>query len=227
MENNVNGFYQMPLVGDKAPSFNALTTDGEINFPEDYKGNWVVFFSHPGDFTPVCTTEFITFASMKNDFDRLNTKLLGLSVGSIHSHIAWMLDIKDMNYKGMGNVEINFPIVEDITMDIAKKYGMIQPGQSSTKTVRAVFIIDPNGIIRTILYYPLTTGRNINEILRIIMALQKSDREGVVTPANWMPGEDAIIPPAVTYNAAKQRLQYPDANTYCLDWFMCFKKENR
>lgn len=216
----------MPTLGSPAPSFKAKTTHGEISFPEDYKGNWVIFFSHPGDFTPVCTTEFITFERMRNDFKKLNTELLGLSIGSMHSHIAWMMNIQNLNYQGLGNVEIGFPIIEDITMNVAKKYGMIQPNQSDTKTVRAVFIIDPNGIIRTILYYPLTTGRNTEEIKRVLVALQTSDQEGVVTPANWQPSDDTIIPVPNTYLEAKQRILYPNADTYCLDWYMCFKKED-
>ena len=137
------------------------------------------------------------------------------------------MNIQNLNYQGLGNVEIDFPIIEDITMEIAKKYGMIQPGMSDTKTVRAVFIIDPNGIIRTILYYPLTTGRNIEEIKRIIMALQKTDEEGVVTPANWLPDDDTIIPVPNTYLEAKQRILYPSTNAYCLDWYMCFKKDDK
>jgi peroxiredoxin (alkyl hydroperoxide reductase subunit C) len=217
----------MPTLGMPAPSFKAKTTYGEVSFPEDYKGKWVVFFSHPGDFTPVCTTEFITFQRARNDFKKLNTELLGLSVGSVQTHIAWVMNIQNLNYQGLGNVEIDFPIIEDITMEIAKKYGMIQPGMSDTKTVRAVFIIDPNGIIRTILYYPLTTGRNIEEIKRIIMALQKTDEEGVVTPANWLPDDDTIIPVPNTYLEAKQRILYPSTNAYCLDWYMCFKKDDK
>lgn len=219
-------FNRMPLLGDAAPSFKAKTTQGDINFPEDYKGKWVILFSHPADFTPVCTTEFITFAMMQDEFKELNTELVGLSVDSIYSHIAWLRTIKDkIKYKGMENVEVKFPLIEDIKMDIAKKYGMIQPGQSTTQAVRAVFVIDSKGIIRTILYYPLSTGRNFDEIKRIIMALQKADSEGVATPADWRPGDDVIIPPAGSCGAAEERVENPEIGTYCLDWFMCFKRE--
>ena len=159
---------QMPLIGDKAPAFKAVTTQGEISFPDDYKGKWVILFSHPADFTPVCTTEFMTFASMMDEFREINTELIGLSVDSLYSHIAWLRKIQELEWKGMKNVEVKFPLIEDIRMEVASKYGMIQPGASNTQAVRAVFIIDPEGIVRTILYYPLSTGRNFQEIKRII-----------------------------------------------------------
>ncbi len=222
----IKEFYQMPLIGDPAPSFKAVTTQGNINFPEDYKGKWVILFSHPADFTPVCTTEFMTFATMSDEFKELNTELVGLSVDSLYSHIAWLRTIKEkIKWNGMENVEVQFPLIEDIKMDVAKKYGMIQPNQSNTQAVRAVFIIDPKGIIRTILYYPLSTGRNFDEIKRIIIALQKADKDNVATPADWKPGDDVIIPPAGSCGIAKERVETPEDETYCLDWFMCFKKE--
>ncbi len=217
----------LPLIGDKAPSFKAVTTQGNISFPEDYEGKWVILFSHPADFTPVCTTEFMTFASMQEEFKALNTELIGLSVDSLYAHIAWLRTIQEkIEYKGMKNVEVTFPLIEDIKMEVAKKFGMIQPGSSSTQAVRAVFIIDPNAVDRTILYYPATTGRNFTEIKRIIMALQKADKESIATPANWQPGEDVIIPPPGSCGVAKERMASDDENKYCLDWFMCFKKEN-
>ena len=163
--------YRMPLIGDAAPAFKAKTTQGDINFPEDYSGKWVILFSHPADFTPVCTTEFMTFATMADEFKELNTELVGLSVDSIYAHIAWLRKIQDIEWNGMKKVEVKFPLIEDIRMEVANKYGMIQPGQSNTQAVRAVFVIDPQGKIRTILYYPLTTGRNFDEIKRIILAL--------------------------------------------------------
>ena len=168
---------RMPLIGDKAPSFQAVTTQGEIHFPEDYTGKWVILFSHPADFTPVCTTEFMTFASMAEEFRSLNTELVGLSVDSLYAHIAWLRKIQELEWNGMKNVEVKFPLIEDIRMEVANKYGMIQPGQSNTQAVRAVFIIDPQAKIRTILYYPLSTGRNFDEIKRIILALQKADQD--------------------------------------------------
>jgi peroxiredoxin (alkyl hydroperoxide reductase subunit C) len=220
-------FYKMPLLGDKAPSFVATTTQGQINFPEDYKGKWVILFSHPADFTPVCTTEFMTFAHLEEDFKKLNTELVGLSVDSLYSHIAWLRKIHELEWKGMKDLDVKFPLIEDIKMDVAKKYGMIQPNQSNTQAVRAVFIIDPNGIIRTILYYPLSTGRNFDELKRIIQALQKVDKENCATPADWREGDDFIVPPAGSCGTAKERVESEDEDMYCLDWFMCFKKDKK
>ena len=223
MEENTN--VTLPLIGDKVPSFKAKTTQGEIRFPEDYEGKWVILFSHPADFTPVCTTEFMTFASMAEEFKALNTELIGLSVDSLFAHIAWLRTIKDkIEYKGMKHVEVKFPLIEDIKMDIAKKFGMIQLGSSDTQAVRAVFIIDPKATVRCILYYPSSTGRNFDEIKRIILALQKADAEGIATPANWQPGDDVIIPPPGSCGTAQQRMDSQDEDMYCLDWFLCLKK---
>jgi peroxiredoxin (alkyl hydroperoxide reductase subunit C) len=153
----------MPRIGDKAPAFKAKTTQGDINYPADYKGSWTILFSHPADFTPVCTTEFMTFATLEEKFNKANCKLVGLSVDGLYSHIAWLRRIKEtMVYKDMKNVEVNYPLIEDITMDVAKMYGMIQPNEATTKAVRAVFFVDPEGVIRTIIYYPLNVGRNFD-----------------------------------------------------------------
>ena len=217
----------MPLVGEEAPSFTAVTTQGEINFPQDYKGKWVILFSHPADFTPVCTTEFMTFGSMIDEFKELNTELVGVSVDSLYSHIAWLRKIQELEWNGKKNINVTFPLIEDIKMEVAKKYGMIQPGQSTTQAVRAVFVIDPNGKIRTILYYPLTTGRNFDEIKRIILALQKADSDGVATPADWRPGDDVIVPTAGSCGTAKERMENQTDDQYCLDWFMCFRREKK
>ncbi len=198
-----------------------------INFPEDYKGKWVILFSHPADFTPVCTTEFMTFASLADDFKALNTELVGLSVDSLYAHIAWLRKIKEIEWKNFKDIEVKFPLIEDIRMDVAKKYGMIQPGQSNTQAVRAVFVVDPNGIVRTILYYPLSMGRNFDEIKRIIQALQKADTDKVATPADWRPGDDVIIPTAGSCGTAKERMEDTSPDKYCLDWFMCFKREGK
>lgn len=214
----------MPRIGEKAPSFKAVTTQGEINFPDQYKGNWVILFSHPADFTPVCTSEFMTFASMEKQFGELNCKLVGLSVDGLYSHIAWLRTIKEkIEYKGMKDVEVKFPLIEDITMEVAKKYGMIQPGESNTKAVRAVFVIDPKGIIRTIIYYPLSLGRNFDELLRIVIALQTADEFSIATPADWRPGDDVIIPTAGSCGVAKERMENKK-NMKCYDWFFCTRK---
>jgi peroxiredoxin (alkyl hydroperoxide reductase subunit C) len=222
-----NTAYRMPLIGDPAPAFTATTTQGVIHFPEDYKGKWVILFSHPADFTPVCTTEFMTFASMADEFKAMDTELVGLSVDSLYAHIAWLRKIQELEWKGLKHVEVKFPLIEDIRMEVANKYGMIQPGQSNTQAVRAVFVIDPNGRIRTILYYPLTTGRNFDEIKRIILALQKADSDKVATPADWRPGQDVIVPTAGSCGTAKERMENQTDDQYCLDWFMCFRREKK
>lgn len=213
----------MPRIGDAAPEFKAVTTQGDINFPADYKGNWVILFSHPADFTPVCTSEFMTFATMEEQFEKANCKLVGLSIDGIYSHIAWLRTIKEkIEYKGMKDVEVKFPLIEDITMNVAKKYGMIQPNEDSTKAVRAVFFIDPKGIIRSIIYYPLSLGRNFDELYRVIVALQAADEFGIATPADWRPGDDVIIGPAGSCGKAQDRMD--DGELDCKDWFFCTKK---
>lgn len=215
----------MPRLGDPAPSFTATTTQGDINFPADYDGSWVILFSHPADFTPVCTSEFMTFASMQEDFAKLNTKLVGLSIDGLFSHIAWLRTIKEkIVFRDMKDVEVTFPLIEDITMEIAKKYGMIMPGEDSTKAVRAVFVIDPIGVIRTIIYYPLSLGRNFDELRRVVIALQTADAFGVATPADWRPGEPVIVPPPGSCGTAKERMEDESAGVNCVDWFFCTKE---
>ena len=222
-QNQEQEVVSMPRIGDAAPEFKAVTTQGDINFPADYNGSWVILFSHPADFTPVCTSEFMTFATMEDKFEKANCKLVGLSVDVLYSHIAWLRTIKEkIEYKGMKDVEINFPLIEDITMDVAKKYGMIQPNEDTTKAVRAVFFIDPKGTIRTIIYYPLSLGRNFDELYRVIIALQAADEFGVATPADWRPGDDVIIGPAGSCGGAKDRMT--DSEIDCKDWFFCTKK---
>jgi len=217
----------MPRIGEKAPSFKAVTTQGDINFPEQYAGNWVILFSHPADFTPVCTSEFMTFATLENKFSEVNCKLVGLSVDGLYSHIAWLRTIKEkIEYKGMKDVEVKFPLIEDITMEVAGKYGMIQPGESNTKAVRAVFVIDPKGIIRTIIYYPLSLGRNFDELYRVVVALQAADAFQIATPADWRPGDDVIVPTAGSCGVAKERMEGKE-DIKCYDWFFCTKKIDR
>jgi peroxiredoxin (alkyl hydroperoxide reductase subunit C) len=207
----------LPLIGDKAPAFKAKTTHGEVNFPDDFKGKWVVLFSHPADFTPVCTTEFHAFQSRKKEFDKLNAELIGLSIDQIYSHIKWVEWIKD-NLK----LEIEFPIIADHG-DIALKYGMIHPNKSAS-TVRAVFVLDPEGTIRAIIYYPPEMGRNMDEILRIIKAFQIADKNNVAMPANWPKNEllkdRVIIPPASDVKTAEKRLKEYE----CYDWWLCHKE---
>lgn len=214
----------MPRIGDPAPEFKAVTTQGIISFPSDYAGSWVIFFSHPADFTPVCTSEFITFASLESKFAAVNCKLVGLSVDGLYSHIAWLRTIREkIEYKGMKDVEVKFPLIEDITMEVAKKYGMIQPGESHTKAVRAVFFVDPKGMIRAIIYYPLSLGRNFDELYRALIAMQTADAFAVATPADWHPGDDVIVPPPGSCGLAKERMESKNGIT-CYDWFFCTKK---
>lgn len=222
--------YGMPLIGDKAPEFQAVTTQGVIDFPSDYAGKWVILFSHPADFTPVCTTEFMKFGSMAREFEEMGVQLVGLSIDSLYAHIAWLRKIRELEWNGLANVEVTFPLIEDIRMEVARKYGMLQPNQSTTQAVRAVFVIDPQGYVRAVLYYPLSTGRNFAEIKRLVEALQISDAEGVATPADWQPGDDVIVPTPGSCGAAQERMDgAADAcaanGEYCLDWFMCFRKE--
>lgn len=226
MENTTEQVQSIPRIGDPAPEFKAVTTQGEINFPSDYKGKWVILFSHPADFTPVCTSEFMTFAHMEDQFEEANCKLVGLSVDGLYSHIAWLRTIKEkIEYRGMKDIEVNFPLIEDITMNVAKKYGMIQPNEDTTKAVRAVFFVDPQGIIRSIIYYPLSLGRNFDELYRALIGMQTADEFGIATPADWRPGDDVIISPAGNCGTAKDRMEGKDNNIDdCKDWFFCTKK---
>ena len=216
---------RLRLIGDVAPSFKAVTTQGNINFPEDFKGKWIILFSHPADFTPVCTTEFMTFASMQKDFDDMNVQLVGVSIDSLYSHIAWLRKIKDLKWKNMENLEVTFPLIEDIKMEVSKKYGMLQPNSSTTQAVRAVFVIDPKGIIQALMYYPASTGRNFDEIKRLVQALQKNQNDGVATPADWRPGEDTIIPTPGSCGSAKERMEDNAEDKYFLDLFLSLKRE--
>ena len=178
---------RMPLLGDLAPDFTAKTTEGWLTLSEHGKDSWVILFSHPADFTPVCTTEMSGFAKRKPEFDALNTKLLGLSIDSIFAHLAWVRNVEERT-----GVRFNFPIIADIKMDVANMYGMVQPGVASTVAVRAVYFIDPKRVIRLILYYPLNVGRNMDEILRALKALQLTDRAQVATPLDWQPGCEVV-----------------------------------
>jgi peroxiredoxin (alkyl hydroperoxide reductase subunit C) len=215
MEEDREQVVTVPLLGQPAPDFEAQTTHGTLRL-EDYKGGWLILFSHPADFTPVCTTEFIAFSQIYPELQKRGVELLGLSVDSITSHIAWARNIEEKV-----GVKIPFPIIADLNKEVATAYGMLHPGQSKTETVRCVFIIDPNQILRTILYYPLTTGRNMDEILRIIDCLQATDENHIATPANWRPGEPVIVPPPLTQEGAEERVK---AGYDCIDWYLCKKK---
>lgn len=191
----------MPRIGDQAPDFTAVTTQGKIKFSDYAKDKWVVMFSHPADFTPVCTTELSGFALRKNEFDALNTELLGLSIDSVHAHLGWVNNVREKT-----GVYFSFPIIADIDMKVAKLYGMLQPNESETAAVRAVFIIDPKKKIRLVMYYPLNVGRNMNEILRALKALHTADKYKVAMPLDWEPGEKVIISPPKTLAEMEERL---------------------
>jgi len=206
----------LPRLGSPAPRFEAVTTHGNIKL-EDFKGSWLVLFSHPADFTPVCTTEFMAFAQIHPKLREMNCELMGLSIDSVYSHIAWVRNIEEK----LGQ-KITFPVIADLNKEVASLYGMIMPGESKTETSRCVFVIDDKQIVRAMIYYPLTTGRNMDEILRVIQALQTTDKHGVATPANWRPGEKVIVPPPNTQEMAGERVK--DKTVECKDWYFCRKE---
>lgn len=216
---------KFPLLGEKAPAFEAQTSTGSINFPKDFLGKWVVLFSHPADFSPVCTSELASFAFMQNDFKKLGVEIIGLSVDSVASHLAWLKNIQDkIRFNGYDGEPIQFPVIADVKMDVAKKYGMIQPTISDSKAIRAVFIIDPRGKIRTILYYPLSIGRSFLEIKRIIQALQTADEFGISTPADWRPGGKVLVgTPQNMAELSQEDDMMEDAD--CQAWFFCTKDD--
>ncbi|MCB1214139.1 MAG: peroxiredoxin [Deltaproteobacteria bacterium] len=209
-----NTMATMPRLNEAAPSFEAPTTHGPKKL-SDYKGKWLILFSHPADFTPVCTTEFMAFAKAYPEFQKLGCELLGLSIDSTFSHLAWVRNIKEKF-----GVEIPFPIIADLSMKVAHAYGMIQPGASDTSAVRAVFFIDPKGTLRAMMYYPMTNGRSVSEFLRLLTAFQTSDANQVATPEGWKPGDKVIVPPPATTEAIEKRL---NEGYECVDWYFCKK----
>ena len=215
MSEQITTIHSFPQLNQPAPNFDAPTTDGPRKL-EDYKGKWLILFSHPADFTPVCTTEFMAFQNHFDTFNALNCELLGLSIDSHYAHIAWIRNIKEKF-----GMEIQFPIIADLSMDVAKAYGMIQPGASDTSAVRATFLIDPEGILRAMVYYPMSNGRSIDEFVRLLEALQTSDANGVATPEGWKKGDKVIVPPPATAAAAKKRASEGYEYT---DWYFS-KKE--
>ena len=207
--------FNLPRLGEPAPQFEAMTTHGTIKL-EDFKGGWLILFSHPADFTPVCTTEFMAFAKAHPVLRKMNCELMGLSIDSVYSHIAWVRNIEEK----MG-VKITFPVIADLNKEVASLYGMVMPGESRTETSRCVFVIDDKQILRAMIYYPLTTGRNIEEILRIVEAMQTTDKHRVATPANWRPGEPVIVPPPQTQEMAEERMK--DRSVKVTDWYFSKK----
>lgn len=215
IENHNN--IQMPRIGDQAPDFEAVTTKGPIKFSDFAKDKWVVMFSHPADFTPVCTTEMSGFATRKAEFDALNTELLGLSIDSIHAHLGWVNNVRENT-----GVYFDFPIIADLDMKVSQLYGMLQPNESETAAVRAVFFIDPAKKVRLIMYYPLNVGRNMDEILRALEALQVSDEHKVAMPLDWRKGDKVIVPPPKTLDEMNERLA--DDSIERVDFYLA-KKE--
>jgi len=205
----------LPVIGEPAPDFDAESTHGPLKL-SGFKGKWVVLFSHPADFTPVCTTEFLAFTAIHEELRALNVQLVGLSVDSVSAHLAWVHAVKEK----MG-VQIPFPIIADLTMTVSNKYGMIHKGQSSTAAVRTVFFIDDKGIMRAMLYYPLQNGRYMPEIIRLVKALQTTDTYKVATPANWQPGDNVVVPAPKTAAEMEKR---PSEGYECKDWYLCYKK---
>lgn len=208
----MEAIYSMPRIGDQAPDFQAITTTGPMTFSEYNKGSWVILFSHPADFTPVCTTEMSGFAMEKEFFQKKNTKLLGLSIDSIHAHIAWVNAVHEKT-----NVLFEFPIIADLDMKVSKLYGMLQPGESETAAVRAVFIMDPTGKVRLLMYYPLNVGRNMEEIKRALVALQTSDEHKCAMPLNWKEGDKVIVPAPKTIEALAER---KNSDLEMVDWYL-------
>jgi peroxiredoxin (alkyl hydroperoxide reductase subunit C) len=204
-----------PVIGEPAPDFEAETTHGPLKL-SSLRGKWMVLFSHPADFTPVCTTEFLAFSAIHEELKALNVQLVGLSVDSVSAHLAWVHAVKEK----MG-IQIPFPIIADLTMAVSNKYGMIHKGQSSTAAIRAVFFIDDKGIMRGMLYYPLSNGRYMPEIIRLIKAFQTTDKYHVATPANWQPGDNVVVPAPKTAAEMEKR---PTEGYECKDWYLCYKK---
>ena len=205
----------LPRIGDEAPNFTAPTTHGALNFHDWKKGMWAILFSHPADFTPVCSTELIEFAKEQSFFDSKNVKMLGLSIDSIHSHLAWV-----ENLRSIFDLELPFPMIADSKACVAELYGMIHPNESTTVTVRTLFVVDPHNKIRATIYYPLNIGRNTNEVKRLITALQASDKNQIACPVNWQEGEKVIVPPPKTMAELKERAQ---AGYERLDFYLCKK----
>lgn len=215
---------RIPLMGETAPSFTAESTHGLINFPGDYFGKWKILFSHPADFTPVCSTEILELAAEQEEFKGLNTQLVVMSTDSKNSHIEWVNSLEEITYKGRETAKIEFPLVSDQSLQISRSYGMIHPNSSSTRDVRGVFIIDPENKIRAIFFYPNATGRNIDEIKRTLVAMQLTDKRNVLTPADWQPGQDVLLPAPSTRQDAEKLAEKKDPSLSSLAWYLWFMK---
>ncbi|MEI7895867.1 MAG: peroxiredoxin [bacterium] len=214
-----------PMLGEDAPSFIAESTTGTVNFPGDYVGRWKILFSHPADFTPVCTSEILELAAVQKNFEKLSTKILVVSVDQLENHVEWQKNMETIRFKDREPFKIDFPLVSDANLSIAKEYGMIQPSTSSTKDVRGVFIIDPKNKIRAMFFYPMNVGRNIGEIERTLVALQTADKQQVLMPANWQPGGDVLLPYVKSADESAKLATTDNSDYYQLTWYMRYKKE--
>ena len=219
--------YRIPLIGELAPSFSGQSTLGPIHFPDDFYGDWKILFSHPADFTPVCSTEIIELAEMQDEFKKLDTELIVMSTDGLNSHIEWVRSLQSIKLYNRESVTIKFPLVSDPNLEISKKYGMIHPSISSTKDIRGVFIINPENKICATFFYPASTGRNMEEIKRVLIALQISNKRNVFTPANWQPGDDVLIPSPASFEEADKLAEKNNPDLYSLEWYIWFKKTNK
>ncbi len=222
--NEIQKDSRIPLIGENAPSFSAETTRGKLNFPDDYFGKWKILFSHPAAFTAVCSSELLELADLQDEFDKLGTKLVVMSTDGLSSHIEWVKSLGTISYKDHGPIKINFPLVSDPNLEISRKYGMIHSLSSTTRDIRGVFIIDGNNKIRAIFFYPMNVGRNIDEIKRTLIALQTSENKNILTPANWLPGQDVLLPSPRTSEDADKIAKKNDPDLYQLTWYMWFKR---
>ena len=221
-----SGVYsQMPMLGDRAPQFTATTTNGDINFPDDYYGKWKILFSHPAAFTPVCTTELLELGFLQDEFKKLNTELVVLSTDGLNSHLQWIASMESINYKNKGKVDIKFPLISDVGLEISQMYGMIHPNSSKTKDIRAVFIINPDDKVSAIFYYPNEIGRNIDEIMRTLIALQKVYKKDILTPANWEKGESVLLASPKSKDEAQKLATKNNASLTSYAWYLWFKKQ--
>jgi peroxiredoxin (alkyl hydroperoxide reductase subunit C) len=216
--------YRIPLLGESAPAFKAESTKGMINFPEDYFGNWKIIFSHPADFTPVCTSEILTLASMQEKFKELNAVLLVVSTDGINSHIEWINSIQSIDYNNLGLQKVDFPLISDGNLEICKKYGMVEANSGRNNSIRGVFIIDPDDKVSSINFYSASTGRNLDEIYRTLVALQTSEKYNVLTPANWQQGQEVLIPSPSTIEEAQKLKSKNDPDLRMITWYFWLKK---
>jgi len=217
----------IPSLNEAAPAFTAISTQGEVKYPNDFYNKWVIIFSHPADFTPVCTTEIWELAHHQDEFANLNTKLIVISTDGLNSHLEWIKSIESLEYKGMKPTKIKFPLISDVNMSISKMYGMQHPYENSTQNVRGIFIISPKGYIQYIAFYPSYVGRNINEIIRVLTALQESYVNDVLTPVNWQKGDDYLLLPPKSIEMSEKMKEKNDPNFYNYNWYMWFKKNNK